>query len=237
MKKVIAGILVVFSLVACANVNLEKGKKNRSMELVFILDRSGSMSGLEKDTIGGYNSMLKKQKEQKGEVFVTTVLFDDKYEMLYHHKPIEELSNMTEKEYFVRGSTALYDAIGKTIVAVNREESVAEKKVDQVLFVITTDGMENASQEFTAKKVKDLIETQKKEKKWEFLFLGANIDAIKTAESFGIEKEKAVNYHADSLGTQKNYKVLGEAVLQMRAEQELKGNWKQEIEEDYKNRK
>ncbi|CAL7914551.1 vWA domain-containing protein [Fusobacterium necrophorum] len=237
MKKVIAGILVVFSLVACANVNLEKGKKNRSMELVFILDRSGSMSGLEQDTIGGYNSMLKKQKEQKGEVFVTTVLFDDKYEMLYHHKPIEELSNMTEKEYFVRGSTALYDAIGKTIVDVNREQSVAEKKVDQVLFIITTDGMENASQEFTAKKVKDLIETQKKEKKWEFLFLGANIDAIKTAESFGIEKEKAVNYHADSLGTQKNYKVLGEAVLEMRAGQELKGNWKQEIEEDYENRK
>ncbi|KID49253.1 hypothetical protein C095_05905 [Fusobacterium necrophorum subsp. funduliforme B35] len=170
MKKVIAGILVVFSLVACANVNLEKGKKSRSMELVFILDRSGSMSGLEKDTIGGYNSMLKKQKEQKGEVFVTTVLFDDKYEMLYHHKPIEELSNMTEKEYFVRGSTALYDAIGKTIVAVNREQSVAEKKVDQVLFVITTDGMENASQEFTAKKVKDLIETQKKEKNGNFYF-------------------------------------------------------------------
>ncbi|HEY4534133.1 MAG TPA: vWA domain-containing protein [Fusobacterium sp.] len=237
MKKIITGILVLFSLVACANVNVGKEKKNQSMELVFILDRSGSMSGLEQDTIGGYNSMLKKQKEEKGEVFVTTVLFDDKYEMLYHHKPIEELSNMTEKEYFVRGSTALYDAIGKTIVDMNREQMTSEKKVDQTLFIITTDGMENASQEFTAKKVKDLIETQKKEKKWEFLFLGANIDAIKTAESFGIEKEKAVNYHADSLGTQKNYKVLGEAVLQMRAGQELKGNWKQEIEEDYKNRK
>lgn len=238
MKKInmIVGILLLFSFVACANGQVKK-EKNKSIELVFILDRSGSMSGLEQDTIGGYNSMLKKQKEEKGEVFVTTVLFDDKYEMLYHHKPIKELSNMTEKEYFVRGSTALYDAVGKTIVDVNREQITSEKKVDQTLFIITTDGMENASQEFTAKKVKDLIEKQKKEKKWEFLFLGANIDAIKTAESFGIEKGKAVNYHADSIGTQKNYKVLGEAVLEMRVGKELQENWKQEIEEDYKNRK
>ena len=144
---------------------------------------------------------------------------------------------MTEKEYFVRGSTALYDAIGKTIVNVDREQELAEKKVDQVLFIITTDGMENASQEFTAKQVRALIEKQKKEKKWEFLFLGANIDAEETAAQFGISKEKAVNYHADSLGTQKNYKVLGEAVLQMRSGQQLKKEWKQEIEEDYKSRK
>ena len=116
------------------------------------------MFGLEKDTIGGYNSMLQKQKEQSGDVFVTTVLFDDYYEMLYHHKNIKELPNMTEKEYFVRGSTALYDAIGKTIVNVDREQELAEKKVDQVLFIITTDGMENASQEFTAKQVRALIE-------------------------------------------------------------------------------
>lgn len=237
MKKILLGILLAFSLVACANGTTKKEVKAKNIELVFILDRSGSMFGLEKDTIGGYNSMLQKQKEQSGDVFVTTVLFDDYYEMLYHHKNIKELSDMTEKEYFVRGSTALYDAIGKTIVNVDREQELAEKKVDQVLFIITTDGMENASQEFTAKQVRDLIEKQKKEKKWEFLFLGANIDAEETAAQFGISKEKAVNYHADSLGTQKNYKVLGEAVLQMRSGQQLKKEWKQEIEEDYKSRK
>lgn len=209
-------------------------------ELVFILDRSGSMHGLESDTIGGYNSMLDKQKEEnKGSVFVTTVLFDDQYELLHNRLAISDIKPITDKEYFVRGSTALLDAVGKTITQVksNQNELKAQDKANKVLFIIITDGMENSSKEYSLKAVKNLVETQKEKDKWEFLFLGANIDAISAAESFGISSSKAVKYHSDSRGTQKNYEVLNKAISKVRAGAELESDWKQEIEEDYENRK
>ena len=169
---------------------------------------------------------------------ITTVLFDDQYELLHNRLPITDVKPITNKEYYVRGMTALLDAIGKTIsqVKLNQNKPCDTKKADKVLFVIITDGMENSSKEFTLKTVKNMIETQKNKENWEFLFLGANIDAISTAESFGISSSKAVKYKADSKGTQKNYEVLNDAVTQMRSGQELPETWKQEIEKDYKER-
>ena len=209
------------------------------MELVFILDRSGSMSGLEKDTIGGYNSMLQKQrKSEKGEVYVTTVLFDDRYELLYDRVSLNKMKSITEKEYYVRGSTALLDAVGKTISQVKANQNSLKKneRAKKVMFVIITDGEENASKEYTAEKVKKMIEEQKKTEKWEFLFLGANIDAVSTAKRFGIDSSRAVRYNSDSIGTKKNFEVLNEAVEEVRSGRELTKSWKQEIEEDYENR-
>ncbi|QIM65740.1 vWA domain-containing protein [Frederiksenia canicola] len=207
-------------------------------QLVFILDRSGSMGGLESDTIGGFNAMLEKQKKEKGLAFVTTVLFDHKYELLHNRIPLEKVSPITEKEYFVRGNTALLDAIGKTIVNVKQQQKASEKmKSERVLFVIITDGMENASQEFKLDKVKQLITEQQKKQEWEFLFLGANIDAINTAESFGIDKSRAVEYISDSQGTQMNYKAVNSAVQEVRRGKQLDESWKAEIEADVKERK
>lgn len=176
-------------------------------ELVFILDRSGSMSGLESDTIGGYNAMLEKQKKEAGEATVTTVLFDDQYELLHDRIDLKGIAPITDREYYVRGCTALLDAIGKTIqkIANVQKHTSSENRADKVLFVITTDGMENASREYTYDKIRALVERQKQEYGWEFLFLGANIDAISTARRFGIGADRAVNYHADSQGTRLNY--------------------------------
>lgn len=221
----------------CSAIGKETNKNK--MELVFILDRSGSMGGLEKDTIGGYNSMLEKQKKEEGEVNVTTVLFDDNYELLHNRIPIQEVKPMTEEEYYVRGMTALLDAIGKTINTVKAQQESLPKKerASKVLFIITTDGMENSSKEFSAEQIKKMIETQRKQYDWEFLFLGANIDAIETARTYGIEENKAVNYHSDSIGTQKNYEVLNEAVSEIRKGKSLDESWKKEIEKDYNKRK
>lgn len=213
--------------------------KEEGLELVFILDRSGSMGGLEKDTIGGFNSMLEKQKNEKnGKVNVTTVLFDNEYEILHNKILIKEVVPITEKEYYVRGSTALLDAIGKTIAEVKADQNKIDsnKRYKKVMFIIITDGMENASKEYTVRAVKDMIETQKNKEKWEFLFLGANIDAIGTAESFGIERSRAVQYKSDSVGTMKNYEVLNEVIKDVRNSGEIKENWQMEIEEDVKKR-
>jgi len=207
-------------------------------ELVFILDRSGSMSGLESDTIGGYNAMLEKQKKEPGEAVITTVLFDDSYELLHDRINLKGIAPITEKEYFVRGSTALLDAVGKTINKIgNAQKHTAEdERAEHVLFVITTDGMENASREFSDEKVRRMIEHQKNKYGWEFIFLGANIDAIDAAERFGIDKDRATNYHADSAGTLLNYEVISETVSCLRASRPISENWKERIDEDFKKR-
>ncbi len=212
-------------------------KKNNITEIVFILDRSGSMSGLEGDTIGGFNSMIQKQKKEDGECYVTTVLFDSMVETLHDRVKLSEIRDMTEKEYFVRGSTALLDAIGGTIKHISsihkyaREEDVPA----HTIFVITTDGMENSSREYSADKVKKMIE-KKKEKGWEFIFLGANIDAVSTARSFGIAKENAVNYCCDSAGTAINFECLSEAIGSVRKKGKMSASWRKAIDEDYEAR-
>ena len=212
--------------------------KNGTTELVFILDRSGSMSGLESDTIGGYNAMLKKQQEEPGEAIVTTVLFDDNYELLHDRTNIKGIKPITEEEYYVRGSTALLDAIGKTInKIVNATRHTAkEHQAENVIFVITTDGMENASREYDHHKVKEMIEHQKARYNWEFIFLGANIDAVSTARDIGISEDRAVQYHADGEGTILNYNVVSEAIINLRANKEVDATWKEAIEKDYESR-
>lgn len=212
--------------------------KKDLVELVFILDRSGSMSGLEDDTIGGYNAMLEKQKKEPGEAIITTVLFDDRYELLHDRIYLRGIEPITDKEYFVRGSTALLDAVGRTINKIGnaQKHTVEEERAEHVMFVITTDGMENASREFTYEKVKQMIEHQKCKYGWEFIFLGANIDAISTAERFGISKDRATNYNADSEGTLLNYEVISETVSCIRANREISKDWKERIDEDFKKR-
>lgn len=213
-------------------------KTNRT-ELVFILDRSGSMCGLEADTIGGYNALLEKQKKEAGEARVTTVLFDDCCEVLHDRIEIAGLAPITDKEYYVRGSTALLDAVGTTIQRIAKAQrfTAPAYRADRVLFVITTDGYENSSRKYNYAQVKEMIETQKKKFGWEFLFLGANIDAAETAGRFGITPDRAVNYHADSEGTRLNYEVVSEAVSCVRHDAPLQATWKSKIESDYKNRK
>lgn len=209
--------------------------KTNITELVFILDRSGSMSGLESDTIGGYNSMLKKQKPEQGEAVVTTVLFDDNYQLLHDRINIKGVSLITEKDYFVRGATALLDAIGKTIqkIANAQKHTMEELRPDKTIFVITTDGMENSSCEYSYEKIRKMVETEKEKYGWEFIFLGANIDAISTAAKFGIGADRAANYNADSKGTMLNYNVVSCAVSELRASGKINDEWKAEIEEDF----
>ncbi|WP_042355687.1 vWA domain-containing protein [Bacillus rubiinfantis] len=212
--------------------------KTNLTELVFILDRSGSMAGLEKDTIGGYNAMLAKQQKAEGEAIVTTILFDHEIELLHDRLNIKGMSPLTEDDYEVRGSTALLDAIGFTIqkMANVQKRTSEELRADKVLFVITTDGMENASREFTAKKISQMVQQQKEKYSWEFLFLGANIDAISTAAQFGIDEDFAVDYHADELGTQVNFEAVCEAVTSLRSGKNLDRSWKTGIERDYHQR-
>lgn len=213
-------------------------KTNRT-ELVFILDRSGSMSGLEADTIGGYNAMLEKQKREAGEATVTTVLFDDRYELLHDRIDLKDIAPITDREYYVRGCTALLDAIGRTIqkIANLQKHTLPKNRADRVLFVITTDGMENASREYNYEQIRRMVELEKAEYGWEFLFLGANIDAISTARRFGIGADRAVNYHADIQGTRLNYEVIGETVSCLRAGTPIDAGWKRQIEEDFESRK
>lgn len=208
-------------------------------ELVFILDRSGSMAGLETDTIGGYNSMLKKQKNEAGEANVTTVLFDDRIEMLQKRLSIQNAPELTEKEYYVRGCTALLDAIGQSIHYMGNVQKYAkeEDRAGKVLFIITTDGYENSSKEYNYETIKKMIERQKKQYDWEFIFLGANIDAIAAAKQFGIEEEYASNYVADSAGTELNYQAMNMAISSCRCEGRVDKRWKEEVEKDFQIRK
>ncbi len=207
-------------------------------EIVFILDRSGSMSGLEADTIGGFNAMIEKQKKADGKALISTVLFDHVSTVLHDRVPLERVEPMTDRDYTVRGSTALLDAIGGAIrhIANIHKYAREEDRPMHTLFVITTDGMENASRNYDIETVRRMIHRQK-EQGWEFLFLGANIDAVKTAGSFGIGADRAVNYHADQAGTQLNYEVLSEAICSVRASAPLSADWKGRIEKDFKSRK
>ena len=187
-------------------------------EVVFILDRSGSMSGLESDTIGGYNSMLEQQRKLKGECVITTVLFDNCYELLHDRIDIRAVAPITEKEYFVGGSTALLDAIGKTIHKIDTAQKNTSDayRAEKVMFVIITDGYENSSREYSSQKVKSMIEHKKEKYGWEFIFLGANIDAVETAGRFGINADRAVDYVPDGEGTELNFRMMSETVATFR---------------------
>ena len=188
-------------------------------EVVVILDRSGSMSGLEADTIGGFNSMIAKQKKEEGEAYISTVLFDDTCEVLYDRVPVNKVEPMNDNQYYVRGCTALLDAIGGAIHHIGNVHKYAreEDRPEKTLFIITTDGMENASRQYSYEKVKEMVERQKEKYGWEFLFLGANIDAIDVAGKFGIDSNRALNYVSDHKGTQLNYEVLNKTVSEFRA--------------------
>ena len=207
-------------------------------ELVFIIDRSGSMSGLESDTIGGFNSMIRKQKQAEGEALISTVLFDNVSEVLHDRVNVKDIQPMTEQDYTVRGTTALLDAIGGAIHHIGNVHKYARQEdvPEHTMFVITTDGMENASRYYSSDKVKKMIERQKVKYGWEFLFLGANIDAVETASHFGIGADRAVNYNSDSKGTALNYEVVSDAICSVRCSAPLKSDWKKRIDEDYKKR-
>ena len=213
-------------------------KSNDTTELVFILDRSGSMAGLEEDTIGGFNAMLEKQKKEPGECYVTTVLFDHEILTLHDRLRLQDVPALTDSDYAVRGCTALIDAIGMTVKHVEdihryqRKEDVPA----HTLFVITTDGLENASKEFSSAQVKAMIEKKKEKNGWEFLFIGANIDAVETAAHFGINEDRAVNYHADKKGTGVVYNAVAGAVCSMRHSAPLEASWSDAIDEDFKAR-
>ena len=213
-------------------------KKNNITELVFILDRSGSMSGLEGDTIGGFNSMIIRQKQEKGEAYVSTVLFSNRSEVIHDRVSIKNVRPMTDRDYTVGGCTALIDAIGAAIHHISNIHKYL--RPDDVpahtLFVIMTDGLENASCRYSSDEVKQMVETKKSKHGWEFLFLGANIDAVETARHFGIGADRAVNYHSDSAGTQLNYEVLSEAISAVRCSAPLGADWKRRIDEDYEKR-
>ncbi len=215
-----------------------KQTNNNITELVFILDRSGSMAGLESDTIGGFNSLIEKQKKQDGECFVSTVLFDNVCEVLYDRVKLADIPPMTDKDYTVRGCTALVDAIGGAIHHIGNIHKYArpEDVPEHTMFVITTDGLENASHRYTANQVKMMIEHQKEKYGWEFLFIGANIDAVETARRYGIREDRAVNYHADGEGTHILYETVAKAVCNVRASAPLGADWSEDINADYQRR-
>ena len=213
-------------------------KKNLT-EMVFILDRSGSMAGLEKDTIGGFNSMIERQRKEEGQALVSTILFANESAVIHDRVDLRRVEPLTDREYFVGGCTALIDAIGGAIHHIGnihkyaRQEDVPERTV----FVITTDGMENASHRYSSDEVKAMVKRQQEKYGWEFLFLGANIDAVETAERVGIGRDRAVNFHNDARGQRLNYEVVGEAMCSIRRSAPLKASWKKRIEEDFECRK
>ena len=212
-------------------------KKNLT-EMVFILDRSGSMAGLEADTIGGFNAMLEKQKAEPGEAIVSTVLFDNRSEVLHDRLPLDRVPAMTREDYWVRGCTALLDAVGGAIRHIGNVHKYAreEDRPERTLFIITTDGMENASRRYDYREVKAMIEQMREKYGWEFLFLGANIDAAREAARFGIRPDRAANYHADHRGTEVIYSAVSEAVTAFRAARPLADDWRRSIDSDFESR-
>lgn len=212
--------------------------KNNITELVFILDRSGSMSGLESDTIGGFNSMIKKQKKLEGDYYVSTVLFDNESKVLHDRVKLRDVPEMTDNDYTVGGCTALIDAIGGAIHHIGNihKYARAEDVPEHTMFVITTDGQENASHRYTSEQVKKMIERQKEKYGWEFLFIGANIDAVETAARYGISRDRAVNYNADGDGTHILYDSVTKAVFNVRSSAPLRADWSKDIDADYMKR-
>ena len=219
--------------------SIESGaEKTGITEIVFILDRSGSMSGLESDTIGGFNAMIEKQKKQEGKVLVSTVLFDTERTLLHDRVPLSDVKPMTGEDYYVGGCTALFDAVGSAVHHISNVHRYARKEdvPDKTMLIITTDGLENASREYDGKKVKALIEDKKKQG-WEFLFIGANIDSAAAADNVGISVDRAVNYRADKKGTRVVFEAMSEAVCCLRKCAPLQKSWKKSIEDDYNSRR
>lgn len=215
-----------------------KNNKNNTTELVFILDRSGSMDGLEDDTTGGFNSLIEKQKKQNGECRVSTVLFDNVSEVIHDRVKLEQVRPLTREQYFVRGSTALIDAIGGAIHHIGNVHKYArpEDVPEHTVFVIITDGMENSSCRYSSDTVKNMIKRQEEKYGWEFLFIGANIDAVQTAGSIGIKANRAVNYNADSEGTAVVYESVDDVLGLFRRAEPVASDWSEKIDKDYKNR-
>jgi len=213
-------------------------KKNLT-ELIFILDRSGSMAGLEQDTIGGFNAMIEKQKTAAGEAIISTVLFDNDCQVIHDRLTLDTVPKLTEKEYYVRGCTALLDAVGSAIHHIGNVHKYAraEDRPERTIFVITTDGFENASRRYSYDKVKAMITRQKEKYGWEFLFLGANIDAGREAARFGISPDRAADYHADARGTGVVYEAVSETLCSFRTAKPIDARWKENIEADYQVRR
>lgn len=214
--------------------------KYETSELVFILDRSGSMSGLEKDTIGGFNALIQKQRKEKGKCYVSCVLFDDVQEVIYDRVPLNEVKKMTQKQYYARGCTALLDAMGGAIHHIGNVHKYSKEEIGKTLFIIITDGLENSSKRYSYTSIKKMIERQKEKYGWEFIFIGANMDVIQEANKFGIDQ--AVRYACDEEGTALNYSVLSENIVKMRttvgnAKESLSNDWSHKIREDYQRRK
>ncbi len=212
-------------------------------ELVFVLDKSGSMSGLEKDTIGGFNSMLEKQRGEEGDVVISTVLFDDHMQVLHDRTDLAGIGNLTDKDYTVGGSTALLDALGNSIRHINKVQKALpeDERPAKTMFIITTDGQENSSHDFSYEKIRKMVEKKQEKKQWEFLFLGANMDAISAAASIGIKANRAANFRCDAVGTAVNYSALSKAVSKFRScEAACAGaalaDWDEEVREDYNKR-
>ena len=212
--------------------------KNNITELVFILDRSGSMGGLESDTIGGFNSLIEKQRKQDGECYVSTILFDNVSEVIHDRVKLADIKPMTDKEYFVRGCTALIDAIGGAVnhIANIHKYARPEDVPEHTMFVITTDGLENASHLYSSDEVKRMVEKEKEKYGWEFLFIGANIDSVETAKHFGIGANRAVNYHADKKGTSVLYDTVSKTICCMRACEDIDDSWSDKISKDFDSR-
>lgn len=212
---------------------------NNITEMVFILDRSGSMAGLERDTIGGFNSLIEKQKKQNGRCYVSTVLFDHEIQVVHDRVELSSIKPMTDEDYFVRGCTALIDAIGGSIHHIGNIHKYARKEdvPEHTMFVIITDGCENASSKYSSNQVKKMIEHEKEKYGWEFLFIGANIDAVETAKHFGINEDRAVNYHADEQGTGVVYDTVANACCNLRACAPLSADWSNAINDDFNSRK
>ena len=213
--------------------------KYETSELVFILDRSGSMSGLEKDTIGGFNSLIQKQRQEKGKCYVSCVLFDDVQEVIYDRVPLNEVKKMTQKQYYARGCTALLDAMGGAIHHIGNVHKYSKEEIGKTLFIIITDGLENSSKRYTYVTIKQMVERQKEKYGWEFIFIGANMDVIQEANKFGIDQ--AVRYACDEEGTALNYSVLSENIIKMRttvgnAKESLPADWAHKIKDDYQKR-